>query len=863
MAGDTSLERQQELLAGATPEQLAFWHWQLSWLKTARPDQLPPDDVDWTEFGVQAGRGYGKRLCVDTPIPTPSGWVRMGDLEVGGHVFDETGEPCKVLAVYDGLPETAWRLHFSDGSTLDADGEHQWVTWTHRERKQYLRNYPGRGMPTNWPTWRQPLMNNHGEVVGEIGPQVRTTAQIVETLKINARRDTNHCIPVCGDLRYPEADLPLDPWLLGYWLGNGSKRDGMVSCHHDDTALVRARFEAEGFAVTPLKSVPRDFYVKQLALPLRALGLLNNKHVPGAYLQAGVEQRRALLAGLLDSDGHCTLRAGHIEFCSTDRVLADGVVELARSLGQKPVIGTGRAMLNGKDRGEKYRVKWRSTYQPFVLPRKAAAWREPGSQKMRNQHRMIVRAERIEPKPMRCITVGSPNSLFLAGEAMIPTHNTRVGCEWLGRTAWEGPDGGNYASIGPTQRDVRFVIFEGESGLLNIIPPELIEQYASSDLYIRLKNGATIYGYSAEKADRLRGPQHNALHCDEVAAWGPTAQDTWDMAMFGLRLGDRPRVLWTSTPRPTAFVRYLTAPKPNRIVIRGSTYDNKANLPQSFFDQVAQYEGTRLGRQELYGELIDPEEAGIIKRSWMRLWPAKKNLPVFDWIIMSLDTAYTEKALDSKGDPDPTACGVFGVFRHKDGKGKVSTNIMVLDCWEDWLGLPALMKRVKKEMRARYGGDEERPLFTPMHGGSMLATSGHGIDILLIEDKGSGISLRQMLMENGIEAYAYNPGRADKLSRLHIVSPLFAQRRVWLPESDNNPGKPRNWCEPMIAQLCAFSGDGSVKHDDFVDVVTQSLRMCMDRGLVSLAIDKVEERERASREMLDAPREEVQNPYSL
>ena len=133
----------------------------------------------------------------------------------------------------------------------------------------------------------------------------------------------------------------------------------------------------------------------------------------------------------------------------------------------------------------------------------------------------------------------------------------------------------------------------------------------------------------------------------------------------------------------------------------------------------------------------------------------------------------------------------------------------------------------------------------------------------MIEDKGSGISLRQMLMENGIEAYAYNPGRADKLSRLHIVSPLFAQRRVWLPESDNNPGKPRNWCEPMIAQLCAFSGDGSVKHDDFVDVVTQSLRMCMDRGLVSLTIDKVEERERAAREVVDAPREIVENPYSV
>lgn len=438
---------------------------------------------------------------------------------------------------------------------------------------------------------------------------------------------------------------------------------------------------------------------------------------------------------------------------------------------------------------------------------------------------------------------------------------TRVGAEWLGRVAWETPDT-PFAAIAPTQRDVRFVCFEGESGLLNVVPPDLIDQYASSDLYLRLKNGSVIYGYSAEKADRLRGPQHAAIWGDEIAAWGAAAEETWDMAMFGLRLGNNPRFLWTSTPRPTAFVRKITTPKKGRVIVAGSSYDNKANLADNFFEQIAQYEGTRLGRQEIYGEIIDPEEAGIVKRSWLRLWPAKRNLPVFDWIIMSLDTAYTEKSLDSKGDPDPTACGVFGVFRHKDGKGKVSQNIMLLDCWEDWLGLPALMKRVRREMRARYGGDEERPLFTPMVGASMMATSGKGIDILLIEDKGSGISLRQMLMENGIEAYAYNPGRADKLARLHIVSPLFAQRRVWLPESENNPGMPRNWCEPLVAQLCAFAGDGSLKHDDFVDVVTQALRMCMDRGLVSLAVDRASERDRAAREPLDLPAEEVINPYA-
>lgn len=317
-------------------------------------------------------------------------------------------------------------------------------------------------------------------------------------------------------------------------------------------------------------------------------------------------------------------------------------------------------------------------------------------------------------------------------------------------------------------------------------------------------------------------------NCDELAAWG-YADETWDMMQMGLRLGPRPQVLWTTTPKPKDIVRKLTLPREGRIIVRGSTFDNKANLPKSFFQALEQYEGTTLGRQELYGELIDPEESGIIKRSWLRLWPAKTPLPRFDWIIMSLDTAFTERTLDKHGDPDPTACGVWGVFQHEK-----RSNVMLLDCWEDHLGMPDLIRKVKRELNTAYGDDEDQALIKPLFGSNKPLTSGRKPDILLIEDKGSGISLRQMLAESGIEAYAYNPGRADKLSRLHIVSPVFAQKRVWLPESDKHPGRPRTWTEPLVAQLCSFAGEGSIKHDDHVDQTTQALRLCLDKGLVSM-----------------------------
>lgn len=439
---------------------------------------------------------------------------------------------------------------------------------------------------------------------------------------------------------------------------------------------------------------------------------------------------------------------------------------------------------------------------------------------------------------------------YLAGRGF---GKTRVGAEWITRAVFEDPSGFDSCVIAPTYQDVKFTCFEGESGILSVLPPELLVEHNKSDMIIRMKNVAggvsTIRGFTAEKPERLRGPQHTRGWFDELAAW-QYDEDTWDMAMMGMRLGRNPQVLWTTTPKPKELIRKLSVvPYPGRIIVRGSTFDNRANLPDSFFKQLEQYEGTTLGRQELYGELIDPEESGIIRRSWLRLWPANNPLPRFDWIIMSLDTAYTEKSIDKKGDPDPTACSVWGVFHHEK-----RSNVMLLDCWEDHLGLPDLMRRVKKELNTPYGEDDDQAMIKPLFGSSKPLTSGRKPDILLIEDKGSGISLRQMLEREGIEAYAYNPGRADKLTRLHMVSPVFAQRRVWVPESTKYPGRPRNWCEPVIAQLCAFTGEGSIKHDDHVDACTQALRLCMDKNMIRLVKDKIPE--------AAPPRKTPGNPYA-
>ena len=472
-----------------------------------------------------------------------------------------------------------------------------------------------------------------------------------------------------------------------------------------------------------------------------------------------------------------------------------------------------------------WQARWEDTARDPQIPERAA------------------KAQGVDPNWTECG--------YLAGRGF---GKTRVGAEWLARSVFEDPGTFDSCVIAPTYGDIKITCFEGESGLLSVIPPELIVEHNKSDMFIKMRNVAgkvsTIRGFTAEKPERLRGPQHCRGWFDELAAW-QYDRETWDMAMMGMRLGPNPQVLWTTTPKPKEMIRRLSAPKAKRLIVRGSTFDNKANLPDNFFEQLEQYEGTTLGRQELYGELIDPEESGIIKRSWFRLWSADNPLPRFDFILMSLDTAFTEKTFDTKtGDPDATACTVWGVFHHEK-----RYNVMLLDCWEDHLGMPELLRRVRKELNTPYGEDSDQALIRPLFGSSKPTTSGRKPDLCLIEDKGSGTSLRQMLEVEGIEAYAYNPGNADKLTRLHMVSPAFARKLVWLPESDKFPGRPRNWIEPMLAQVCAYTGPKSLKHDDYVDSVSQAIRLLMDKRWLDPVKARADER-------AAPPPKAVVNPYA-
>ena len=263
---------------------------------------------------------------------------------------------------------------------------------------------------------------------------IRTTEEIANTLLApNKRQAHNHAITVAGALETPELDLAIDPYLLGVWLGDGL-RDRGVFCGVDQEIadiLIEQGYVLHSSARSKTNPDFKEWRVEGLLEGLSALNLrskeAHKKHIPDSYLRASIGQRRSLLAGLLDTDGTVSPQ-GSIQFDNTNELLANQVLELVRSLGYRATKISKRATLNGKDCGLTYRISWTTDEPVFRLTRKLETQRERtvNYNKSKNSHRYIIDVKKVDSVPVRCITVDSESHLFLAGEAMIPTHNTQM-----------------------------------------------------------------------------------------------------------------------------------------------------------------------------------------------------------------------------------------------------------------------------------------------------------------------------------------------------------------------------------------------------------------------------------------------------
>lgn len=248
--------------------------------------------------------------------------------------------------------------------------------------------------------------------------------------------------------------------------------------------------------------------------------------------------------------------------------------------------------------------------------------------------------------------------LIMAGRGF---GKTRTGAETVRREIEQGHVR-HVALIAETPADARDIMIEGESGLLNVCPPWMYPEYQPTKRRLVWPNGAIATVYSGANPDLLRGPQHDFFWADELAAW-KYPDETWDNLQFGLRLGDNPRGVVTTTPRPIPIIKRLIKDETTHVT-RGSTHDNKFNLPASFFKRIlSKYEGTRLGQQEIYAEVLDDAPGALWKRHMIKCI-AESDLPPLKRVVVAVDPAASHK-----DDSDETGIIVAGVGF--DGNGYV------------------------------------------------------------------------------------------------------------------------------------------------------------------------------------------------
>ena len=469
---------------------------------------------------IEVPKKSGKALAIDTPIPTPSGWTVMGDLKRGDEVFGADGKPCRVVAVGTveyGRP--CYRVSFTDGDPIVADAEHEWAVDV--LTREYQR-------------------------------EILTTAQMSQAVTTRADGALNLRIDIPPPLQTsaPSA-IPIPPYTLGAWLGDGHSAAARLTCSEDAIAeringegvrCARARALTHNTPLYSLGSNGRSEGGKGNCLQsrLRAAGLLNNKHIPEVYFRAAYADRVALLQGLMDTDGYVA-ESGECEYTSIRASLRDGLVVLCRTLGLKPRSITDRARLNGRDCGPRHRIHFhpRAEFNPCSLQRKAVRAEMRDRRWRRSQTRHIAAVDAVASVPVRCIQVDRPDGMFLAGEGLVPTHNSTM---LAGVGLWllvGDKEAGAEVYSTATKRD-QAAIIHGEAIRMTEASPALARM-----LKINRTTHTIVYDYTQSKYAALasdsagsEGLNVHGLIVDELHAWSD--RPFWDTLRYSMSARAQP-----------------------------------------------------------------------------------------------------------------------------------------------------------------------------------------------------------------------------------------------------------------------------------------------------------------------------------
>ena len=748
----------------------------------------------------RVARGECKRLIINMPprhrldlkeeIPTTGGFKTMEAIQPGDYVFAPSGVPVLVTgksAVYE---ERLYEVRTSDGQTLRCDGEHLWTVRFGSNNKPFVT------LPTR---------------------------EILRKLETESWREHGNLplLPKLSPLQYPERSLPIDPYVLGVWLGDGGSYGASVGCSYADMPAMRAQVEACGYGTTTNPKF-QQFNILGLHTQLREADLLKNKHIPDDYLCASVEQRMALLQGLIDTDGDVT-KEGKVTFNNSNERLIDSALCLLHGLGVKARKTHRQTSYKGKPSQPSFRIMFKLA-SAARLPRKAERCRAPEG----NWARSIDVRLLDEVAAVQCLEVANEDGLFVAGRGCLITHNTKSEFASYLLPAWFL---GKYPGkkIIQTSHTAELAVGFGrkvrnlvDTENYNKIFPDLTLQSDSKAAgRWNTSKGGDYFAIGVGGAVTGKGADLHIIddpHSEQDAALAEINPDIYDKTYEWYTSGPRQRL----QPGGSIIIvatrwskRDLCAQVLKAAAQRGGeeweVIEFPAILPSGNplwpeFWPMAELSALK---EELpnskwmaqYQQNPTSDSAAIIKREWWQIWDSEKP-PKCDFVLTSWDTAF-----EAHQRADYSACTTWGVFYRDNDEGKKQANIILLNAYRARLEFPQL----KREFIRQY--KEWEP------------------DGIIVEKKASGAPLIYEMRAAGIPVQEFTPTRGnDKISRLNAVSDIFASGRVWMPGT--------HWAEEVAEEVASFPGGD---HDDYTDTVSMALMRFRKGGYVGAAADEEEE----------------------
>ena len=740
-------------------------------------------------------------IVTSMKIPTLSGMKTMADLEVGDFVFGPDGKPVEVIGKSEVFKDRGlYQVTTDDGASITVDGEHLWTVRLHR-KCNVCRDY------TTEQLWRR----QNGEVL--------RTKRSGEAEFVKGKTQKNPrlpMLPAVSPVEYEEKKLLIDPYVLGVWLGDGSKNSGVISCHEKDAVFIRPEIERRHYKTTD-QTTKHTFGVLGLQTQLKQLGVHGNKTIPRDYLEASPKQRRELLKGLMDTDGNVS-KKGQCFFAQSNRAFIEQVAELIRSLGVKANVLESEAKIGDKSYGKSWKISFYAQ-DICTLPRK-----EERTLKNERTYGRYISIQKLNTTGnTQCIKVDRPDGLFLAGEGYICTHNTKSEFASYLLPSW-------YLGRYPNKK----VIQTSNTADLAVNFGRKVRNLVMSEQYrevfnVSLRQDSKAAGRWATNFDgeyfaigvggTVTGKGADLLIIDD-----PHSEQ--DM-MGDLSAFDRVFEWYTSGPRQrlqpggaivVVMTRWSDRDLTGKIIKEAAKREKHeewevielpAIMPSGnpLWPEFWSLKELEALREELppskwnaqYQQSPTGEEGAIVKREWWKVWD-KDDPPTCDFIIQSWDTAFTKSER-----ADYSACTTWGVF-YKD-EDKRDPNIILLDAFQKRMEFPELKDKALSQYK----------YWEP--------------DACIIEAKAAGAPLVFELRQIGVPVSEYTPVRGnDKFVRINSVSDLFRSGKVWRPDT--------RWAEEVVEQMAAFPNG---EHDDLVDSSVQALIRFRQGGFLRLASDEEDE----------------------